>query len=150
MKPRRKCSLQPSIRLRCRCGRKKQQEEPGSFLRILQEDYTQLAEAQHAARGYKKPVALRHNEGAWAALNNNVGWARLYNPGGTTWNISQQTVILDFVPGTRRISRPFYLPILSDEGEGGHFTAPGNPGLPNLHSIGHRKFEWILFIRNCT
>jgi DNA-binding beta-propeller fold protein YncE len=40
------------------------------------------------------------NKGAWAALHNNEAWSHLYVPGSTTWNINQQTRVLDFVPGT--------------------------------------------------
>ena len=75
-------------------------------LRILEGDHTQLAEAQGVAVDTKNQLLYVSNKGAWAALNNNVGWARLYNPGGTTWDISQQTRILDFVPGTGEYRAP--------------------------------------------
>jgi 6-phosphogluconolactonase (cycloisomerase 2 family) len=75
-------------------------------LRILEGDHTQLAEAQGVAVDTKNQLLYVSNKGAWAALSNNVGWARLYNPGGTTWNISQETRILDFVPGTGEYRAP--------------------------------------------
>ena len=75
-------------------------------LRILEGDHTQLAEAQGVAVDAKNQLLYVSNKGAWAALNNNVGWARLYNPDGTTWNINQQTRILDFVPGTGEYRAP--------------------------------------------
>jgi hypothetical protein len=76
-------------------------------LRVLEGDHTQLAEAQGVAVDTKNQLLYVSNKGAWAALNNNQGWARLYNPnGGPTWNISQQTRVLDFVPGTGEYRAP--------------------------------------------
>ena len=75
-------------------------------LRILEGDHTGLAESQGVAVDVKNQLLYVSNKGAWAALKNNVGWARLYNPGNTTWNISQETRILDFVPGTGEYRAP--------------------------------------------
>src|SRR5262245_52358537 len=75
-------------------------------LRILEGDHTQLAEAQGVAVDAKNQLLYVSNKGAWAALNNNVGWARLFNPGNATWNIDQDTRILDFVPGTGEYRAP--------------------------------------------
>jgi len=75
-------------------------------LRILEGDHTQLAESQGVAVDAKNQLLYVSNKGAWAALNNNVGWARLYNPGNATWNINQETRILDFVPGTGEYRAP--------------------------------------------
>jgi hypothetical protein len=75
-------------------------------LRILEGDHTGLAESQGVAVDTKNQLLYVSNKGAWAALPNNVGWARLYNPGSTTWNISQETRILDFVPGTGEYRPP--------------------------------------------
>jgi 6-phosphogluconolactonase (cycloisomerase 2 family) len=75
-------------------------------LRILEGDHTQLAEAQGVAVDTKNQLLYVSNKGAWAALNNNIAWGRLYNPDGTTWNISQATRILDFVPGTGEYRPP--------------------------------------------
>jgi 6-phosphogluconolactonase (cycloisomerase 2 family) len=44
------------------------------------------------------------NKGAYASLNNNVGWARTLQPGAATWNITDR--ILDFVPGSGEYRDP--------------------------------------------
>jgi hypothetical protein len=76
-------------------------------LRILEGDHTKLAEAQGLALDTKNQLMFVSNKGAWAGLNNNVGWARLYpSPGAATWNINQATRVLDFVPGTGEYRDP--------------------------------------------
>src|SRR5262245_61377177 len=66
-------------------------------LRILEGDHTGLAEAQGVAVDAKNQLLYVSNKGAWAALNNNVGWGRLYNPGSTHWNINDVNEILDVI-----------------------------------------------------
>ena len=79
----------------------KQAKDKDAPLRIIEGDHTQLAEAQGIALDTKNQLIYVSNKGAWAGLNNNVGWARLYpQPGAKTWNINQATRVLDFVPGT--------------------------------------------------
>jgi len=85
---------------------RKKAEGKEAPLRVLEGDHTQLAESQGLALDTKNQLMYVSNKGAWAGLANNVGWGRLYNPGSTTWNISQQTRVLDFVPGTGQYRDP--------------------------------------------
>jgi DNA-binding beta-propeller fold protein YncE len=85
---------------------RKKAEGKEAPLRILEGDHTQLAESQGLALDTKNQLMYVSNKGAWAALHNNVAWSHLYTPGSTTWSISQQTRVLDFVPGTGEYRDP--------------------------------------------
>ena len=73
-------------------------------LRILEGEKTRLATAQGIAVDPKNQLLYVSNQGAFARLNNNVGWARTWQPGAATWEITDR--ILDFVPGSGEYRDP--------------------------------------------
>jgi DNA-binding beta-propeller fold protein YncE len=73
-------------------------------VRILEGDHTRLAEAQGIAVDPKNQLLYVSNQGAWSRLNNNVGWARTWQPGAATWDITDR--VLDFVPGSGEYREP--------------------------------------------
>jgi DNA-binding beta-propeller fold protein YncE len=73
-------------------------------LRILEGNKTRLAEANGIALDTKNQLMYVSNQGAASRNNNNVGWARTWQPGAATWDITDR--ILDFVPGSGEFRAP--------------------------------------------
>jgi DNA-binding beta-propeller fold protein YncE len=73
-------------------------------VRILEGEKTRLAEAQGVAVDSKNQLLYVGNKGAFARNNNNVAWARTWQPGATTWDVTDR--VLDFVPGSGEFRAP--------------------------------------------